>query len=185
MRRKLLLAGLAAVVAGALALPAGASASSSVSPSSLVFNSNQVVGTTSTPQTATVTVSCSIVVIGCAIPGYFVPIPEGVPIITGDFAQTNTCGEVVISPGSCVFSVTFTPTTTGVRTGTLAPGIDLTGSSPSSVSLTGSGVAAPAPPTITPTPTGQRAAAIKKCKKKFPKGPKRKKCIKKAKKLPV
>jgi hypothetical protein len=31
-------------------------------------------------------------------------------------------------------------------------------------------------------PTGQRAAAIKKCKKKFPKGPKRKKCIKKAKK---
>jgi hypothetical protein len=35
------------------------------------------------------------------------------------------------------------------------------------------------------TPTGQRAAAIKKCKKKFPKGPKRKKCIKKAKRLPI
>jgi hypothetical protein len=33
--------------------------------------------------------------------------------------------------------------------------------------------------------TGQRVAAIKKCKKKFPKGPKRQKCIKKAKKLQV
>jgi hypothetical protein len=33
--------------------------------------------------------------------------------------------------------------------------------------------------------TGLRAAALKKCKKKFPKGPKRTKCIKKAKKLPV
>jgi hypothetical protein len=33
--------------------------------------------------------------------------------------------------------------------------------------------------------TGSRAAALKKCKKKFPKGPRRTKCIKKAKKLPV
>jgi hypothetical protein len=45
-------------------------------------------------------------------------------------------------------------------------------------------------PTVAPPagPTGQRAAAIKKCKKKFPgkaKAKKRKKCIKKAKKLPV
>jgi predicted outer membrane repeat protein len=31
-------------------------------------------------------------------------------------------------------------------------------------------------------PTGQRAAAIRKCKRKFPKGPRRKKCIKKARK---
>jgi tripartite motif-containing protein 71 len=47
------------------------------------------------------------------------------------------------------------------------------------------------PPVISPpaattaAPTGQRAAAIKKCKKKFPKGPKRKKCVRKAKRLPV
>jgi glycine rich protein len=34
-------------------------------------------------------------------------------------------------------------------------------------------------------PTGQRAAAIKKCKKKFAKGPKRTKCIKRAKRLPA
>jgi Glycine rich protein len=40
----------------------------------------------------------------------------------------------------------------------------------------------------TPTPaspTGQRAAAIKKCKKKFAKGPKRARCIKRAKRLPA
>jgi ELWxxDGT repeat protein len=53
----------------------------------------------------------------------------------------------------------------------------------------------PAPPVIPPASapttsqaTGQRAAALKKCKKKFPgkaKAKKRKKCIKKAKKLPV
>jgi hypothetical protein len=46
------------------------------------------------------------------------------------------------------------------------------------------------PPASAPSaaPTGQRAAATKKCKKKFPgkaKANKRKKCIKKAKKLPV
>jgi tripartite motif-containing protein 71 len=34
-------------------------------------------------------------------------------------------------------------------------------------------------------PTGQRAAAKKRCKKKFPKGPRRTKCLKKAKQLPV
>jgi hypothetical protein len=34
-------------------------------------------------------------------------------------------------------------------------------------------------------PTGQRAAAVKHCKKKFPKGHKRTRCIKKASQLPV
>jgi predicted outer membrane repeat protein len=39
-----------------------------------------------------------------------------------------------------------------------------------------------APPLAASGPTSQRAPAIRKCKRKFPKGPKRKKCIKKAKK---
>jgi NHL repeat-containing protein len=44
----------------------------------------------------------------------------------------------------------------------------------------------PAPtPTAVSTVTGQRAAAKRRCKKKFPKGPRRTKCLKKAKKLPV
>jgi hypothetical protein len=42
-----------------------------------------------------------------------------------------------------------------------------------------------APPTAASAPTGQRAAAKRRCKKKFPKGPRRTKCLKKAKKLPV
>jgi hypothetical protein len=37
------------------------------------------------------------------------------------------------------------------------------------------------PPTTTPSPAFNLRAAISKCKKKFPKGPKRKKCIKRAK----
>jgi DNA-binding beta-propeller fold protein YncE len=40
-------------------------------------------------------------------------------------------------------------------------------------------------PTTSSAPTGQRARAIRKCKRKFPKGPRRNKCLKKAKGLPV
>jgi hypothetical protein len=47
------------------------------------------------------------------------------------------------------------------------------------VAPAGGGGAAPQPP---PIPAFNLKAAIKKCKKKFPKGPKRKKCIKRAKK---
>jgi ELWxxDGT repeat protein len=39
----------------------------------------------------------------------------------------------------------------------------------------------PAPAPLAPAPTFNLKAAIKKCKKKFPKGPKRKRCIRKAK----
>jgi hypothetical protein len=187
MRRKILLAGLAAVVAGVLALPPGASADTSAGPTNLTFPGNQTVGTTSAPRTVFVQVTCTLEVIGCNIQGVY----QRSPVITGDFAQTNTCPFTLTSPGSCTFSVTFTPTAIGVRTGTLDVGSDISlgGAQPNNVSLTGSGVAAPvaAPVTTAPStaPTGQRARAIKKCKKKFPKGPRRTKCIKKAKKLPV
>lgn len=39
--------------------------------------------------------------------------------ITGDFAQTNNCPAVLPPSDSCVLNVTFTPTTTGLRTGIL------------------------------------------------------------------
>jgi hypothetical protein len=187
MKAKIIRMALPAVLAvaalGVVAPTAGAN--SSVAPTSITFASNQTVGTTSAPQTTTVTVSCSFEIGFCLIPGSFVtgPVIAG---DSGDFAQTNTCGTGVTSPGSCTFSVTFHPTATGVRTGTLTTGVDVTGSSPSDVSLTGSGVAAPAPTPATPTTTatGQRAAALKKCKKKKSKQA-RKKCKKKANKLPV
>ena len=62
-------------------------------------------------------------------------------IITGDFAQTNSCGALpsVLNVGeSCAFSVTFTPTGSGLRAG----GISITddaGNSPQGISLQGTG----------------------------------------------
>jgi DNA-binding beta-propeller fold protein YncE len=56
---------------------------------------------------------------------------------------------------------------------------------PSSCPPPPSGGGTPVAVPSTPGPTGDRARAKKRCKKKFPKGPKRTKCIKKAKKLPV
>lgn len=57
------------------------------------------------------------------------------------------------------------------------------------LSVTGTDTCPPEtqPPALSTTaaPTGQHAAAKKHCKKKFPKGPKRKKCLKKAKRLPI
>jgi len=58
--------------------------------------------------------------------------------ITGDFAQTNTCGSSVAAKGKCTISVTFTPTVVGTRTGTLTVN-DSGGNSPQTASLSGSG----------------------------------------------
>jgi Cep192 domain 4/Beta-propeller repeat len=60
---------------------------------------------------------------------------------SGDFAETNTCGTLptVLNVGStCSISVTFTPTTTGTRSGGISIEDDAA-SSPQSVSLTGTG----------------------------------------------
>jgi hypothetical protein len=57
---------------------------------------------------------------------------------SGDFSQTNTCGGSIPAGSSCTVSVTFRPTATGSRTGTLtvtASGIT------NSVPLSGTGVA--------------------------------------------
>ena len=60
--------------------------------------------------------------------------------ITGDFAQTNTCGSAVTAGQKCDISVTFDPTATGIRTGTLT--INFGGSfAVQTVSLTGTGIA--------------------------------------------
>ncbi len=60
---------------------------------------------------------------------------------SGDFAQTNTCGNSVIAGGTCTISVMFTPTTTGTRAGAVAITDDAFGS-PQSVSLAGNGIVA-------------------------------------------
>jgi Abnormal spindle-like microcephaly-assoc'd, ASPM-SPD-2-Hydin/Beta-propeller repeat len=58
---------------------------------------------------------------------------------TGDFAQTNNCASVAANSGTCTIQVTFTPTSSGTRSGTLTL-TDSAVNSPQLVSLTGSGI---------------------------------------------
>jgi hypothetical protein len=62
--------------------------------------------------------------------------------ISGDFSQTNTCtgnSQPPLAPSvSCTIAVTFTPTTTGKRTGKVTI-TDNAWQSPQTISLTGTG----------------------------------------------
>jgi hypothetical protein len=60
--------------------------------------------------------------------------------ISGDFAQTNTCGTFLPS-GSCTISAAFTPTALGLRSGTITI-TDSGGDSPQVVTLAGVGTSA-------------------------------------------
>lgn len=70
----------------------------------------------------------------------------------GDFAQTNDCPPSLAAGGSCAITVSFTPTVSGARTGTLQIASDAPGN-PLRVGLTGNGVGTPAlnlmPPYLT------------------------------------
>ena len=57
---------------------------------------------------------------------------------SGDFAQTNNCGNSLSAAGSCTISVTFKPTATGTRAGTLSIA-DNAMNSPQTVGLSGTG----------------------------------------------
>ena len=57
---------------------------------------------------------------------------------TGDFSQANNCGTSVAAGASCTISVTFTPTQTGVRSGSVTIA-DNASTSPQVVALTGTG----------------------------------------------
>lgn len=95
------------------------------SPGALNFGS-AATGSTSPAQTVTVTNPTGTVAAVSAL------------ATSGDFAQTNNCGTSVPANGSCTVSVTFRPTATGERTGTLAV---TAGGNTSTVSLTGTGIA--------------------------------------------
>jgi sugar lactone lactonase YvrE len=58
---------------------------------------------------------------------------------SGDFAQTNTCGNSVAANSTCTISVTFTPSIIGADAGTLSV-TDGASSSPQTASLSGTGV---------------------------------------------
>jgi hypothetical protein len=69
---------------------------------------------------------------------------------SGDFAAVFSCGATVASGANCAVSVSFTPTATGTRTGTLSIADDAVGS-PHVVTLTGTGQAAPTSTGATPS----------------------------------
>lgn len=55
------------------------------------------------------------------------PIALPPPAASGDFSSSSTCGATLPGGGSCTVTVTFTPRTTGSRTGTLNIGATTTG----------------------------------------------------------
>jgi hypothetical protein len=82
---------------------------------------------------------------------------------SGDFSQTNNCGTSVAAGTACTINVTFTPTSSGTRTGTLT----VTDDAPlntSTVALSGIGTFVKLSGTTVPfgsVPTGQTSATKK------------------------
>ncbi len=127
---------------------------------------DQAVGSTSAAQTVTLTNSGQAALTIATIAA------------SGDFAETNTCGGSLAVGATCNLVVTFTPTASGTRTGTLKI-TDNAAGSPQTVALSGTGIApaatlsamtlsfaqqsvglASAAQTVTLTNSGQAALAI-------------------------
>jgi hypothetical protein len=104
----------------------GTSPGVSLSTSKLNFG-DQTVGGTSAPLSVTLTNSGNATLTITSI------------LTNGDFSQTNSCGTSVGAGSNCTLSVTFTPSATGSRIGTLTIR-DNASSSPQTVSLSGNGV---------------------------------------------
>jgi hypothetical protein len=82
---------------------------------------------------------------------------------SGDFAETDNCGTSVSAAGNCTFSVTFTPSAAGTRSGSILIQDDAAGS-PHVINLTGTGSGAvatlsPASLTFSAQPVGTSSAA--------------------------
>ncbi|WP_299697540.1 FG-GAP-like repeat-containing protein [Hydrocarboniphaga sp.] len=97
------------------------------SAASLSFG-EQPVGTTSTAQTLTLNNSGSATLDIASV------------MASGDFAQHNDCGVMLLPGNSCSISVTFTPAVSGARSGTITVLSDAA-SSPSIINLSGTGTA--------------------------------------------
>jgi uncharacterized repeat protein (TIGR01451 family) len=128
----------------------GASPNVSISTSLLVFAA-QPVGTTSPAQSVTLSNSGASALAISSI------------TLTGDFAQSNTCGASLAAGSSCVITVTFTPTLAGPASGVLTI-TDNGSGSPRVVGLSGAGVTAslslsPSSLTFSAQPTGTTSGA--------------------------
>ena len=96
-----------------------------LTPSTLTFGGQQV-QTSSSPQIVTVTDTGS------------TALTVGVISVTGDFLETDNCSSAIAQNGACQISVTFSPSTSGTRTGTLTVPGNVPGGQ-ESVALTGTG----------------------------------------------
>jgi hypothetical protein len=105
----------------------GTAAAAGLSPASLTF-AGQLVGTTSAAQTVTLSNTGSAALNISKI------------ATAGDYTQTNNCGPSLGVGASCTINVSFKPTNTGTRSGTLSVTDNASGS-PQKASLTGTGVA--------------------------------------------
>jgi hypothetical protein len=101
------------------------SATLSANPGSLTF-ATQALNTTSAAQNVTISNT-----------GTAAASVSGVSV-SGDYLQTNTCGTSIAAGGSCTVSVSFRPTASGTRTGTLTVTSNAT-NSPTTVALSGTG----------------------------------------------
>jgi len=97
----------------------------SLSPTDLSFPS-QAIGTSSAPQSVALSVTSDLALHITSIS------------TTGDFSQTNDCGTAVSPHGACTIKVTFQPSASGNRSGSLTIHDDGI-ASPHTVSLTGIG----------------------------------------------
>jgi hypothetical protein len=97
----------------------------SANPSSLTFAS-QAPNTTSAAQTVTVSNTGTAAGSSTSV------------AVTGDYSQTNTCGTSIAAGASCTVSVSFRPTTSGTRTGSLTV-TSSASNSPTTVALSGTG----------------------------------------------
>jgi len=120
-----------------IAVTAG-SANARLSPAALSFGSVNVGGASA--QNVVLTNSGAAPLTGIAVS------------VTGadaaDFSQTNTCGASVAAGATCTISVTFRPAAAGGRSATLNVA---SGATKLTAALSGTGVASPVGPTLSPT----------------------------------
>jgi uncharacterized repeat protein (TIGR02543 family) len=101
----------------------------SLSTTTLSF-ANQGVGSTSAPQAITLTNSGGEILNINSI------------VASGDFANTTTCGSTLAQGANCTINVTFSPMTAGSQSGSVVITSN-SATSPSTITLSGSGVAVP------------------------------------------
>lgn len=108
----------------------GTGATATMSPAKLTFTT-QAVGTTSAAQVVTVTNNGkeSLNISSILFSG----------TNNGDFAQTTTCGPMLLPGANCTVSVTFTPISGGSRTASLTIN-DSAGDSPQSINIFATGI---------------------------------------------